>query len=99
MTDVLIVRAHRDGTWLEFKAASGKSASLRMETVAEGRGGIIGAAIQEWCQDRQREVAHACSRCGERIENGADPDGCRDPDCPEPSRAAEDAKHLTQMNG
>jgi hypothetical protein len=82
MSENLVVRAKRDGTWLEFKSG-GKSAVLRMETVAEGKIGIIGMAIRGWCKDRQAEVAHACSRCGERIENGTVPDGCRDPDCPE----------------
>ena len=78
----LTIYPKADGTWLEFKS-DGKSAVLRMETVAEGKIGIIGMAIRGWCQDRQAEVAHSCLRCLERIENGTIPDGCRDPECPE----------------
>ena len=28
-------------------------------------------------------TTHECVQCGENIENGTIPDGCRDPDCPE----------------
>ncbi len=27
-------------------------------------------------------MKHKCSRCGEKIEDGMEPDGCRDLDCP-----------------
>ncbi len=81
--DGLTLHVKCDGTWLEFRASSGKTATLRIETLAENRIGIRSKALRDWCQDRQAEVAHACPRCGERIENGLEPDGCRDPDCPE----------------
>ncbi len=79
----LEVLVKRDGTWLHFIATNGKQATLRVESLAESRHGIIGMALSAWANDRQREVAHGCERCGERIENGTEPDGCRDPDCPE----------------
>ena len=51
--DGLNVRAKADGTWLEFVAADGRSAVLRVETLAEGRPGLVGGALRQWCRDHQ----------------------------------------------
>lgn len=47
------VRAKKDGTWITFTASDGKSATLRIETVAKGKIGIIGMALRQWCEDQQ----------------------------------------------
>jgi len=56
--DGLTVNVTRDGTWLTFTASDGKSATLRIETLAEKRPSpsIVGAALRQWCQDRQEEA-------------------------------------------
>lgn len=50
----LTLRIKEDGTWLGFKSGN-KQASVRLESMADDRGGIIGAAIHKWCQDTQKE--------------------------------------------
>lgn len=82
MSDELEVRAKRAGTWLTFTTATGKTATLRIETLAKNKVGIVGMALRQWCRERQAEVATICPRCDERIEKDCVPDGCRDPDCP-----------------
>lgn len=49
---VLDVQVRDDGVWLHFKASTGKSALLCVESLAEGKRGIIGMALREWCADR-----------------------------------------------
>lgn len=39
-----------DGTWITFAAPNQPSARLRLETIAEDRGHIIGGAIALWCE-------------------------------------------------
>ena len=34
-------------------------------------------------QTQAAATYHQCRRCGEKMETGLVPDGCRDPDCPE----------------
>ncbi len=46
------VSVGRDGTWLNFSASNGKFASIRVESLAEKSGGIIGNALLCWCRDR-----------------------------------------------
>jgi len=50
--EVLDVQVRDDGVWLHFKASTGKSALLCVESLAEGKRGIIGMALREWCADR-----------------------------------------------
>lgn len=59
----LTINCGRDGTWLNFTASNGKSASLNVDHMAKG--GIIGAALLGWCDDRQRqaEQIRAASAC------------------------------------
>lgn len=56
-----------------------------------GFGETMEAAMQDfdknWAMQQapkmKREGHHKCRRCGEEMEDGCEPDGCRDPDCPE----------------
>lgn len=52
----LNVNCGRDGTWLHFDAASGKSASINVEILADRQGNIIGNALSDWCGDRQKQA-------------------------------------------
>ena len=56
LSDKIEVSAKRDGTWITFTASDGKSATFRVETLAESRPGIIGMELKQWCKDRQAEV-------------------------------------------
>ena len=48
----MTISVGRDGTWLNFSAANGKHASIRVESLAENSVHIIGAALLGWCEDR-----------------------------------------------
>lgn len=77
----LTVYAKDDGTWLEFVASDGKRGAMRVENLADGRPGIVGAALRQWCKDRQgeREQTHVhrsidgqsdeCAFCGHDIRH------------------------------
>ena len=54
MPNGLTVYAKNDGTWLEFKS-NGKSALIRIETLADKNKGVISSALNSWCRDRQQE--------------------------------------------
>lgn len=41
--------------WLHFKSENGKSAMLSVAAMAEKKGGIIGAALRGWAEDRVAE--------------------------------------------
>ena len=45
-----------DGTWLHFDGGNIKS-SIRLESLAENRGHIIGGGIADWCE-RARQSAY-----------------------------------------
>lgn len=45
----LSIKAGNDGTWLCFKASTGKSAMIHLEGLGEGF--ITGTAIKNWCAD------------------------------------------------
>lgn len=45
-----------DGTWLAFKDSKGNSSIIRLESLADASGRIIGTTIQEWSKDRRREL-------------------------------------------
>lgn len=49
-----------DGTWLNFKS-DGKQASLRLESIAEDKVGIVASAIGAWCQSTQNSEAPVIS--------------------------------------
>lgn len=64
----LTVNAKPDGTWLTFRASNGKTATLRIESLAEKHRTpdddgytIIGSALRHWANDRQRERVEAQS--------------------------------------
>jgi hypothetical protein len=44
-----------DGTWLSFKASNGISSVIRLESLSDASGHIIGTAIQKWSEDRRKE--------------------------------------------
>ena len=50
----LSISCGRDGTWLHFDAASGKSAAINVDLMDHGH--IIGAALRDWCADRQKQA-------------------------------------------
>jgi hypothetical protein len=51
----LSVLVGRDGTWLHFETAAGKSAAICIELMERGDG-IIGAALKTWCAERQKQA-------------------------------------------
>ena len=55
MKNNLEINAAADGTWLTFNASTGKSATLRLESLVEHKafGPITKQAILDWCNDRQ----------------------------------------------
>ena len=77
MTKYLIVRAGRDGTWVEFKTLNGLSAAFCIEKLALQYNGVIGKALDQWCKDMQeiRTDLKQCTVC--EAVNEVDP-----PDCP-----------------
>ena len=47
----LCVRKDASGTvWLNIESPSGKKASINLVAFGESRGGIVGAALLEWCE-------------------------------------------------
>lgn len=58
------INCGRDGTWLHFDASTGKSASINAEILAERQGTIIGNALADWCNDRQKQAQQI------RVDNG-----------------------------
>lgn len=53
----LSINAGRDGTWLHFRAKSGKSAGINVENWANSKdGGIVAQALREWAADRQEQA-------------------------------------------
>ena len=50
----LMINCGHDGTWLHFKASTGKSASLNVDLL--DKNGIIGTALRDWCADRQKQA-------------------------------------------
>jgi hypothetical protein len=51
------VSCGRDGTWLHFRASTGKSAAINVDAlVKDGNYGIIKRAITDWCADRQSDA-------------------------------------------
>lgn len=52
----LTVSIRQDGVWLNFRASTGKHASLRIESLGEERRGIIGRALLDWCADQRANV-------------------------------------------
>jgi hypothetical protein len=52
----LTVSIRKDGVWLNFRASTGKHASLRIESLGEERRGIIGRALLDWCADQRANV-------------------------------------------
>ena len=52
----LTISVKRDGVWLNFRASTGKQASLRVESLGEERRGIIGRALLDWCADRRKDA-------------------------------------------
>ena len=45
-----------DGTWLRFKASSGKEALIHVENYADRhKKTVIWAALHEWCADQRSE--------------------------------------------
>lgn len=53
----LTINTGRDGTWLHFKASTGKHASLSVDVMAEDRRNIIAQALKDWCADRQGQAS------------------------------------------
>ncbi len=60
--------------WLTFKSESGRTASLSVASLAEKRGGIVGAALIEWAAETLRDSRHyhvgpddTCKQCGRDI--------------------------------
>ena len=49
----LMINCGRDGTWLHFKASTGKSASLNVDLMDKG---IMATALRDWCADRQKQA-------------------------------------------
>jgi len=56
----LTIRYGRDGVWLCFEATTGKKAMFDIELLyspsLHGRGDIIRAALQDWCEDRYKQA-------------------------------------------
>lgn len=50
---ILTLHLGDDGTWLNFTASTGKHASIRIESLSQKAGSIIGTALREWCVDRR----------------------------------------------
>lgn len=50
----LDIRVRADGTWLDFVDAKGNVASLRVETLADERRGLIGGVLRRWAKERQK---------------------------------------------
>lgn len=59
----LTINCGRDGTWLHFSSTAGKSASLNVDLMVKGH--IIGAALREWCADRQKQAEQIRSDNGQ----------------------------------
>lgn len=53
----LTINSGRDGVWLHFKASNGQSASINVDNMAVGRGGITGSALSCWCDDQRLRAA------------------------------------------
>ena len=53
-----------DGTWLNFSASNGKFACIRVESLAEKSGHIVGAALLGWCKDRASQADEIRSNNG-----------------------------------
>lgn len=51
----ITVTVGRDGVWLNIEALSGKKASFHVAS-ALARPGIIGAAVVDWCGDREEQA-------------------------------------------
>lgn len=51
----LKINVGRDGCWLHFTSESGLSASINVENM--DKGGIIGRALQAWCEERYKQAA------------------------------------------
>jgi hypothetical protein len=50
----LTIRCGRDGTWINFEATTGKQACINIDHM--DKGGVIGAALRDWCADRQAQA-------------------------------------------
>ncbi len=57
LMDGLEIKFGDDGTWLAFKTNSGNSAVIRLESIADASGCIIGTAIQQWSIDRRASLS------------------------------------------
>lgn len=70
MKDALKVHVKSDGTWLEFQSSDGKSALLRIETLAENKVGIVGMCLRQWCRDRQAQASVPSGNLGDLADGG-----------------------------
>ena len=63
----LTISVKRDGVWLNFRASTGKQASLRVESLGEERRGIIGRALLDWCADRRKDASAQQTQISEEV--------------------------------
>jgi len=56
---------------------------MRNEAPSHPEVGLLEATLMKINSVLGTADAHQCRRCFEWIADGEEPDGCRDPDCPE----------------
>ena len=76
MSNAIKIDIKEHDVWLTFKSKGGKSASLSVAALADGKSGIVGMALREWAAETIEGARHYFSGVREPNVAGALTDTC-----------------------